>query len=32
MIYAAHACELIGDTKKQTDLAQNYRNLIHPRR
>ncbi len=33
MILAAHACQLITDaTKKQAELAQNFRNLIHPGR
>jgi hypothetical protein len=33
LIYAAHGCRLIdNDTQKQADLAQNYRNLIHPGR
>lgn len=33
MILAAHACQLIAvDTKKQAELAQNFRNLIHPGR
>jgi len=32
-IGAAHACKLISDaTKKQADLAQDFRNLIHPGR
>ncbi len=31
MIVAADACQLIShDTKKQAELAQNFRNLIHP--
>jgi hypothetical protein len=33
MIGAAHACKLISDnTRKQAELAQNFRNLIHPGR
>lgn len=33
MISAAHACQLITeDTTKQAELAQNFRNLIHPGR
>jgi hypothetical protein len=33
MIKAAHACNLIAnDTKTQAELAQNFRNLIHPGR
>jgi hypothetical protein len=33
LIAAADACQLIGpDTKRQAELAQNYRNLIHPGR
>jgi hypothetical protein len=33
MIGAAHACGLIADdTRKQAELAQNFRNLIHPGR
>jgi len=33
MIEAAHACKLISDvTKQQAELAQNFRNLIHPGR
>jgi hypothetical protein len=33
MIKAAHACKLIADdTKTQAELAQNFRNLIHPGR
>jgi hypothetical protein len=33
MIGAAHTCNLIGDdTRKQAELAQNFRNLIHPGR
>jgi hypothetical protein len=33
MIKAGHACGLIGDdTRKQAELAQNFRNLIHPGR
>jgi hypothetical protein len=33
LIKAAHGCKLIGnDTKAQAELAQNFRNLIHPGR
>jgi hypothetical protein len=33
MIAGAHACKLISDnTRKQAELAQNFRNLIHPGR
>ncbi|WP_144006972.1 hypothetical protein [Pelomonas sp. KK5] len=33
LIGAAHACKLISDsTKKQAELAQDFRNLIHPGR
>jgi hypothetical protein len=33
MIKAAHACGVISDdTRKQAELAQNFRNLIHPGR
>jgi hypothetical protein len=33
MIEATHACKLISDnTRKQAELAQNFRNLIHPGR
>jgi hypothetical protein len=33
MIEVAHACQLISDdTRKQAELAQNFRNLIHPGR
>jgi hypothetical protein len=33
MIPAAHACRIISDdTRKQAELAQNFRNLIHPGR
>lgn len=33
MVPAAHACKLVtDDTRKQAELAQNFRNLIHPGR